>query len=498
MRRFLVTVGTMGNADCKTEEKTIQDKLPLTAFSAPNLPRFLNFVMKGISRSQATLQVHRSEAFITITNNPNVPNPIRVRRWAASQKSAPCEVHKPADQRMNPKPAEVQVLMRGQTTKLYPGDTLQLDGFRNPNRSKYSYALYLLSAVGAMPVGVSARAGAATAPPEVVAAQAIPGNSSGLGDRAGATATKRSRSENDVGSPLSPLSSKSSRHHSPRIPVGGSSVSSREGAASEKPFEEVDAKSGSQRLYGGGGGGEAPLLFSSSAEIDTRLTVPSKRVAESCSVDLPEAGVPAKTTSHVSEPPALLKGAAVSLPEDEVALRDDRDAVGLPTPQTDATPGKHGADPTCSDLPGTGDRAEGAEGESSSSANVSAGPLWSVHDVVELVPRVGKGENKLGGVAHVKRVFEDGSYLVKLVMRESLVSCSYDRCHFYTLLRSVSESLFRKVCTIVLQVDTRYVVENVSLNGLHGGWPCRIATSGDVIAFVQVGSCFPSLQCVRC
>lgn len=51
-------------------------------------------------------------------------------------------------------------------------------------------------------------------------------------------------------------------------------------------------------------------------------------------------------------------------------------------------------------------------------AVTASGKSWNVDDFVELEARTSKGINKLGGVARVVSVFDDGTYLVKLTLGE--------------------------------------------------------------------------------
>lgn len=476
-----------------------------------------------------TLQVSASSTYIVVTNNPNAMNPIRVRRRTAAQGSSALELKRstapqavekaataaPASQD-SLKPPEVQVLNPGQTAKVYPGDTLQLDGFRHPDRSRYSYVLHSLLVDGAKPAGVDANASAGEArtsdqgavgrdaaekcrdsmvagisdlrtdgasrkpvvdssvsclgeamPPlsfplsteetakkprispadekhSVMApsgAPAVPVNPvpstietvvvapfttlPALVDAGGDEAfsstvlNKRSRSENGDGVSSLLGSSKSSCHSSP-----GTSVTCRSG-----PFHE-GIRSGASNTTGAI---ESPPVKDEGQEVinDDRssgVTLPNN--SEDFTADARRLTVTSETVAKHTSAAGRTSGIAVSLsdataapeskmalpPESKVMACDGVDvcaatATESDVPQTPFAPGKHGSGAVGADV---GDRDEGM------GDRAADGALWGVGDVVQLSPRMGKGENKLGGIAHVKRVFKDGTYLVKLVLRESL------------------------------------------------------------------------------
>lgn len=467
-------------------------------------------------------------------------NPIRVRRRTAAQGSSALEpkgctaqrrvkqaaTAAPASQN-NRKPHGVQVLEPGQTAQVYPGDTLQLDGFRHPDRSKYSYILHPLLVDSAKPAGVDASASTsagetqasnqgavdegdvgrgaagkcrdsivagisdlcaddasrepvvdssvscrgdamppsssplsteetakkprmspadekhhAMAPSGVPAARADPVPSTsgtvvvapfptprtlvGAGgdeDSSSIVLTKRSRSENDDGVSSLPSSSKSSRHSSPGTSVTCCSDSSHEGIGSgvsntTGAIESPPGKDGGQEVVDGDR--SSGVTLPSSSEDFTacagRLTVTSETVAKHIiAIDLLAADGTSEIALSASEATAAPESKMALSPESKALVCDDVNgcaaAAGSDAPQTPFTPGKHGSGAVGVD---GGDRGE------ETGDRAAGGALWGVGDVVQLSPRMGKGENKLGGVAHVKRVFKDGTYLVKLVLRESL------------------------------------------------------------------------------
>lgn len=482
-----------------------------------------------------TLQVHASRTYIVVTNNPNAMNPIRLRRRTAAQGSSALEPNKSATaQRLvqkaaaaapasqdNLNPPEVQVLNPGQTAKVYPGDTLQLDGFRHPDRAKYSYILHSLLVDDAKPAGVDASASAVEArisgkravddgdmgrgaagkcrdsmvagisdlctddasrepvvdssvfclgdamPPlsspllteetakkprmspadekhsamATSGAPAVPVNPvpstietvvvapfptlptlvGASGDEASSSTifNKRSRSENDDGVSSLPGSSKSSCHSSPGKSVTCRSCSSHEGIRSgasntRGAIGSPPGKDGENEVISGDRSSGVNLPNSSedfSADAG-RLTVTSEMVTKHTSA----AGRTSEIAVSASDATAA-PGSKMELPpESKVVPCDDVDgcaatAAESDLPHTSVAPGEHGSGAVGADV---GDRGE------RTGDRAAGGALWGVGDVVQLSPRMGKGENKLGGIAHVKRVFEDGTHLVKLVLRESL------------------------------------------------------------------------------
>ncbi|CAM9985587.1 unnamed protein product [Ectocarpus fasciculatus] len=86
-------------------------------------------------------------------------------------------------------------------------------------------------------------------------------------------------------------------------------------------------------------------------------------------------------------------------------------------PQVDITPRDRASQASSAEGSGAGAGAGGGGG--ATAGDSAAGrDLWSKGDLVVLKARTSKGMNKLGGVARVLEVFEDGTYLVKLSLGE--------------------------------------------------------------------------------
>eukprot|EP00752_Nemacystus_decipiens_P006657 g5985.t1 len=101
---------------------------------------------EGVSRSQATLKAYVPAGRVLVVHKHGAINGIRIIRWAASPGITTAEK---VERRANPAAAAKalragQLLQAGQQSYLYPGDTLQLDGFRSPASSTCSYVLHPL------------------------------------------------------------------------------------------------------------------------------------------------------------------------------------------------------------------------------------------------------------------------------------------------------------------------------------------------------------------
>ncbi|CAN0000511.1 unnamed protein product, partial [Scytosiphon promiscuus] len=101
---------------------------------------------EGVSRSQATLKACVAEGRVLVTHKKGAVNGIRIVRWAGS---AGITATEKAARRANTAGAAKalrsgELLQAGRQSHLYPGDTLQLDGFRVPSSSTCSYVLHPL------------------------------------------------------------------------------------------------------------------------------------------------------------------------------------------------------------------------------------------------------------------------------------------------------------------------------------------------------------------
>lgn len=119
----------------------------LCAFPESNCAPPSPFTAKqGISRDQATLKVMLSSNRVLVTNKKTALNPIRIQRWSGSAAIALSEA-----QRRGPNGGEALAkamtltLTAGQQGYLYPGDSLELDGWVQRGKSKYGYVLHPLS-----------------------------------------------------------------------------------------------------------------------------------------------------------------------------------------------------------------------------------------------------------------------------------------------------------------------------------------------------------------
>lgn len=244
---------------------------------------------------------------------------------------------------------------------------------------------------------------------------------------------KRARTEAEeaaTGS-LTPTSPTSSRLASLRTPGGGVLVPGAAGLPTKAGAEgavEVAAE-GSV----GGGGAEvaqradpAPraVVATPAADVDTGVasTFPAaatarKAVASTVAEQIPTAAPAASCPSSApkaSAPPSPPEEERVIVDDDVVDVGDGDESRQV-APSVSATPRERAAKFSAGDgVDGT--PVKGREGAGSGTAT---GALWSVGDLVVLEARLGKGMNKLGGVARVVSVFEDGTYLVKLSMGES-------------------------------------------------------------------------------
>ena len=107
---------------------------------------------QGISRSQATLRVCASTNRVLVTHRRGAVNGIRIIRWAGSPGLASDEKAARQAKTKTASPASAaakvlktsKVLDRGQCDYLYPGDSIQLDGFRARDASTCSYVLHPL------------------------------------------------------------------------------------------------------------------------------------------------------------------------------------------------------------------------------------------------------------------------------------------------------------------------------------------------------------------
>ncbi|CAB1121015.1 unnamed protein product [Ectocarpus sp. CCAP 1310/34] len=163
-----------------------------------------------------------------------------------------------------------------------------------------------------------------------------------------------------------------------------------------------------RRTGGGGSGGEGSGGSSSAAAACPAATV-------------------AQIKSEPTAPAAAAAAAAAAPPAAEAAPPQDAStpATAAPesprpdAPQVDITPR---------------DRASQARSAQGSGAGGGAvgGDSWSKGDLVVLKARTSKGMNKLGGVARVLEVFEDGTYFVKLSLGGKPTRVGSDLLFSYT------------------------------------------------------------------
>ncbi|CAM9494576.1 unnamed protein product, partial [Laminaria digitata] len=116
---------------------------------------------EGVSRSQATLRVCASNNRVLVTHRSAAVNGIRIFRWAGSPglkadeqaaRQAQTQTKTKTASPGSASPASAaaklrkagKIVDRGQRAYLYPGDLIQLDGFRNPELSTCSYVLHPL------------------------------------------------------------------------------------------------------------------------------------------------------------------------------------------------------------------------------------------------------------------------------------------------------------------------------------------------------------------
>ncbi|CAN0210342.1 unnamed protein product, partial [Ectocarpus sp. 12 AP-2014] len=126
---------------------------------------------EGVSRSQAIVQVCPLEGRLQVTHKQVAINGIRIIRWKGSPgltsaQRAELRIGAPGAARSL---RAGEMLQAGQQSFLYPGDTLQLDGFRAPSSSTCSFLLHPLPAGWTVPPArsgsINSQSGAASPRP---------------------------------------------------------------------------------------------------------------------------------------------------------------------------------------------------------------------------------------------------------------------------------------------------------------------------------------------
>lgn len=267
---------------------------------ATSLVRLLYYTMgpplcthKGISRSQATLRVCAETGRILVTHNKNAPNPTRIQRWAGSAGLSIADKERLANKRAKRSatatptktssgtlPPAVVLGTKRQSLQdyLYPGDSLELDGFRSRGDSLYSFVLYPLPPGSSSMAGGGGSVGTPKADNKI-AAKALGGDNnarvpavagSGAMKARGGPSTPGGKRVVRVGGRISPASARPGG----LTPAGGAGGPATK--AGRSPSTPTSAgKSGSAALLsvpGGGVAGRSPAV----AEIGSRADFPLK------------------------------------------------------------------------------------------------------------------------------------------------------------------------------------------------------------------------------
>ena len=131
---------------------------------------------QGVSRSQATLCVCASSHRVLVTHRSAAVNGIRVFRWTGSPGLVTDE-KKPKTASPASAAAKLakagKIVDGGQRVYLYPGDLIQLDGFRNPELSTCSYVLHPLPPGWCKPTRGGGRPSSASAPAAATATATV-------------------------------------------------------------------------------------------------------------------------------------------------------------------------------------------------------------------------------------------------------------------------------------------------------------------------------------
>eukprot|EP00903_Cladosiphon_okamuranus_P015361 g14187.t1 len=472
---------------------------------------------EGVSRSQATLRVHVPAGRVLVVHKQGAINGIRIVRWAGSPGITKAEK---VEWRANPAAAAKalragQLLQAGQQSYLYPGDTLQLDGFRSPASSTCSFVLHPLPRGWTAPPLRSASIGGAsgsrpTTPvasprktlrpvsrkPSPVSAASVAGGSRGGAATSPAPSSSLPPRANSTGktraaaAARSPASARTASGATATATATATAAATASSAAERvPPSPAVDGDTVKKRLRmslggagrsssgaGNGGGGSIATPSSTAGRLDcpspaetgaeapasgatkrprpeveeadlasvaAPAPVPSPRKAASPrtpsrparsaaaaapgnastgsskrlkgagtrapaasgSAALPPAAGESSRSCNVSPAGATGAGAAATAATVAVAAAAAADgSPHPPAPKAPTTPRERAA------RIGEGDGGEGAH----EGGPGATGAKWKKGDTVVLKARVSKGVNKLGGVAHVLSIFDDGTYLVKL------------------------------------------------------------------------------------